>query len=436
MVAIGTPQRDEAVQAAEALIEEARRRQRRRRRVVAAVLGLILAIGVVGLAAGGGGRGQSPRPRDHGSHPAPRPSAPQPQEHSYPSVTLPAGDLFNQISVTAGGLLLTGTVASTGSSVLGGSQQCVSAPVDPQSLAIGTVSQGSCDDPALFGRTVMPVIGSPDSADATVAIAHVDRASGQVLIGPTVMTFGDYSDTHPVTVYGGGWMWLYDVNTTNGPELLQVSDSTGDVVGSWQMPHLVRPLLSANDDGLWIGNSFAGGTFAAAPPSALYFIAPGSSSPSVVIEDSEVPVCWLQADGTSVWLGTGPHGGGCAKETFMRFDDGDLLPVFQTADAGSPVFTVVGGAPDLWTAEWSPTPLGWTPGESNSLEVVRLDPDSGAIAPVATLPATPVSAESVAQGMAPGQAVPFDGSLFLLQPPFRQGGYLGFSTLVRLAEGG
>jgi hypothetical protein len=61
---------------------------------------------------------------------------------------LPSSALFTQISVTSKGLLLTGeTRASFGNS----KATCVAAPIDPQSLAVGKLELGSCDDPLLSG---------------------------------------------------------------------------------------------------------------------------------------------------------------------------------------------------------------------------------------------------------------------------------------------
>ena len=66
----------------------------------------------------------------------------------------------------------------------------------------------------------------------------------------------------------------------------------------------------------------------------------------------------------------------------------------------------------------------------NGPDVVRLDPDTGKQTVEAILPALPqLTAE---QGLADGSAAFFDGSYYLLEPPFRQGGWQGYSELARI----
>ena len=81
-------------------------------------------------------------------------------------------------------------------------------------------------------------------------------------------------------------------------ELLQVSTSNGQVVNSVSMPGLSKPLMAANDEGLWIGNSIFGGV----SPGALYFVASGSNTPEVMISTKTV-VCWLTGNQNVLWLG-------------------------------------------------------------------------------------------------------------------------------------
>ena len=66
------------------------------------------------------------------------------------------------------------------------------------------------------------------------------------------MTYGSYSDSRPVFAYGSHWLWMYDVDTATGSELLQVSLQSGAVVDTVPMPALYRPLLAADNGGLWI----------------------------------------------------------------------------------------------------------------------------------------------------------------------------------------
>jgi hypothetical protein len=92
-------------------------------------------------------------------------------------------------------------------------------------------------------------------------------------------------------------------------------------------------------------------------------------------------------------------------------------------------FTVVGDErTGLWT--WQ-HPVSGRPGDSDDrLEVVGINPDTGATRVVKTFVASPFPAQQ--SGLQPGQAVVAQDSLLLLSPPFRVGGWLGYDRLVKL----
>ena len=151
-------------------------------------------------------------------------------------------------------------------------------------------------------------------------------------VGPVVMTYGSYSDTRPVMAYGSQWIWIYDVATTHGPELLQVSAQSGAVVETIPMPAFYRPLLAADDGGVWIANSLSG-----SPATALSYVAAGSSAPSVVIADTNLPICSLEASGTSAWIAAPVgDGAGCTKQVVERFADHSREPLFTAAGSVCP----------------------------------------------------------------------------------------------------
>jgi hypothetical protein len=367
-----------------------------------------------------------------------------PSTKAIPTATLPPTDLFNQIAVVQGHLLLSGETASTASAK---TPICVSATVDPQTLDIGSGSEASCNDPAVDGATVGVVNGDiPDSNNATISIAHLDPQTGQTSVGPVVMTYGSYSDTRPVTAYGGGWLWIYDnstivdggetVNVSNPgkAELLQVSTSSGQVVDTVSMPVLYRPLMSADSDGLWIGNSVEGGQCSGcSPPSALYYVAPGSDKAVVAIPDTTLIVCWLLGNEDNLWAGIGHEASGCSQEGIWRLDGTDFQPVFTVPDQGYDPNTVIGDESDgLWTMQWTHFPTRQSPTTPSTQEIVDINPDTGAETVVAILPALVVPLTGEGSGLLQGQAVVFDGSLYLLEPPFQLNGYLGYSTLVKV----
>jgi hypothetical protein len=318
--------------------------------------------------------------------------------------------------------------------------------VNPESLAISAGSEASCNDPAVDGDTVGVVNAYvPDTNNATISIAHLDPETGKTSVGPVVMTYGSYSDTRPVTASGDGWLWIYDdstivdgsetVNESNPgtAELLQVSASSGQVVNTVTMPVLYRPLMAADNNGLWIANSIEGGQCSGcSPPDALYYVAPGSDKAVVAIPDSTLIVCWLFGSGDHLWAGIGHDESGCSREAIWRLDGSDFQPVFNVPDQGFDPNTVVGDEEDgLWTMQWSPLPTGSSDTPSPQ-KIVEINPDTGAETVVATLPALDVPLTGEYSGLVQGQAAVLDGSLYLLEPPYEYNGYLGYSTLVRV----
>lgn len=404
----------------EALIREARRLQRRRYSLMAAVLLIVIGGTAVGLATSqGGGPRRAGGGRPHTAPAAPKITPPTTATR-VPGVVLPSSALFTQISVTAGGLLLTGETPATAESPASAGAMCVAAPLDPQTLAVGKLTEGSCGDPLLFGRDVEAVnTPVPESNNATVSIDTANPATGQVTDGPVVMTYGSYSDTRPVMAYGSRWIWIYDVETTRGPELLQVSTQSGAVVDTIPMPAFYRPLLAADGGGVWVANSLGG-----SPATALSYVAAGSSAPSVVIAGTDLPICSLEASGTSAWIFAPASGGaGCTEQVVERFTDHSPEPLYTAAGPLLPL-TVIGDEADgLWTMDYA------SPGQE---QIIHIDPDTGSETVVANVPAAPIPSYESDGGLVPGQAVYFGGSLYLLEPPYRLNGYVGYTSIVRV----
>ena len=195
----------------EALFKEARQRRRRRWIVGMAALCLLTVPLAVWLASSGGGGGRLAPKRPHHTAPA-APATPLPtSSQRQPGVVLPASALFNQVSVTSDGLLLSGATPQTAGSL---TETCAAATVNPRTLITGAVVTGSCDDPRLSGQTVEAInTYVPHSNNATISISSVSPTTGQVIVGPVVMTYGSYSDTRPVMAYGS--QWLVDLRRGN-----------------------------------------------------------------------------------------------------------------------------------------------------------------------------------------------------------------------------
>jgi hypothetical protein len=382
-------------QAEELIIKEARRHQRRRYLLTALAFAAILGAVVLALAMSNGG-GRRPVGNRHHAGTAPSRATPPVSTPKPPGVALPSSALFNQISVTSSGLLLTGTTIANGESPESSPQStCAAAALDPQSLAVGKLAVGGCGDPRLTGRTVEAVNTQlPQSNNATISINVADPANGQVRNGPVVMTYGSYSDTRPVIAYGTQWMWVYDNETTNG----------------------AKPLLAADDGGVWIANSIGG-----SPAPALFYVGASSSAPSVVIADTNVPICWLQADGTSAWVGAGLQNA-CAKQAVERFVDYGTAPLFSVP-GNFLAFTVIGDETDgLWTLQLN----------AGVQQIVSIDPRTGTESVAATLPYQQEPISNQEEGLVPNQAVYYERALYILLPPFRSNGYLGYTSVVRV----
>jgi hypothetical protein len=191
--------------------------------------------------------------------------------------------------------------------------------------------------------------------------------------------------------------------------------------------------MAADNDGLWIANSVEGGECTGcSPPSALYYVAPGSDKAVVAIPDSSLIVCWLLGSDDHLWAGVGHESSGCTQEAIWRLDGTDFQPLFTVPDQGYDPNTVIGDESNgLWTMQWTHLPTGVSPTPSPQ-EIVVINPDTGAERVVATLPALVVPRTAEYSGLVQGQAVVLDGSLYLLEPPFEQDGYLGYSTLVKV----
>jgi hypothetical protein len=354
---------------------------------------------------------------------------------SRSSVSLSAKYLFDQISVAQGRLVLSGEVADTAAS----NPPCASAIVDPRTLQAGAVREAPCNGVAA-GETIGFVSGFVrKSNDATIRIARVDVRTGHVSDGPVVMVYSFGSTSRPVSAAGGGWLWVFDAAPTKGPELLQVSASTGRVVNTVTMPPIYRPIMAANDDGLWLGPSISGGG-----PAALYFVAPGSKTPEVVLPGlvpstatrsgtTAQSVCWLVGSGHDLWSGIGPT---CDQQTIRRYNGTNLEPVFAVPDRGYDPNAVVGGKTQgLWTMQWVP-PLGTgiPTAALRAQVIVRIDPDTGIEKVLARVPAIALPQYGDASlGLLDEQAAYLDGALYLLEPPFRDGGYTGYANLIRVA---
>ena len=355
---------------------------------------------------------------------------------------LSKSDRYRRIAVVGGRIML---FSSAGPSLEypSTSSTCSSAVVNPATLVLSDVRRGSCANPRVFGRSVIPAISIDRSLpargggpSAVVRIAHVTSGARGFALGPIVMTFPAlaYGPTQPSWVYGGGDLWLYD--SVDHPDLLRISARTGAVLQRIEVPKIGTPLLAVNDDGLWIapyGESSG----------PMYRIGTGATNAVAVFRFKGGGFAkWLVASGNSLWLDVQPRPVS-ESSTVWELRGRDAEPVWHKT-AGKPIAAaleeetgptgMVGdGANGLWTAvATGPT----------RQEVIRISPESGKLAVETTLATgyAPAAESPRLAGPQSWTAAAFGGSLFLLDPPVPASGgrddeLAGFSALYRITPG-
>jgi hypothetical protein len=393
----------------------------------------------------------SPAPSSPASAPPPSSGAasaldtsgtPTPLPPNVSSLTLPTGYTFGSLAPDSGHLLLIGVALPT-TATSGTPPNCATARISDSPFALSTPTTvitlvapdvtTTCRDRAWVGEQVAMVITETSNAAsssglrATIAILRHDPATDKSTIGPVVMTYTPASDTAPVAAYGGGSLWIYDVETNNGPEAVQVSATSGQVEDVVRTPLLYRPIMAANSDGLWLGNSIEGSQVAG----TVFHVTPGSHTVTTVVSSQNDAVDWLVADSGHVWAGIRPSGS--TLLSLWRFDGPQGIVALHVAEPTLEVGPnyVVGDEQDgLWLTTPDP-PIGATPSpqDNQHLDVVRLDANTGKRTVEAALP--PLDQLAAESQTASGQAAFFAGNYFLLQSP-SVGGNTGFTQVLRV----
>ena len=275
-----------------------------------------------------------------------------------------------------------------------GGTTCRLALVQPLSLRALSDRVTPCNDPRLVGEEAAPVESLPRAGSQTgvVRIATWDSGTGTVHLGPVVMEYGNYSDSRPEWTYGGGYLWLYDVDTPSGAEVLRISLSTGQVLATVKMPGLSRLALSAGANGLWMGQSVETGWPSGKPrPPLLYFVGVHTTKPEVVPQ-AGLHVNWLLASGHGAWADVQAGKGSQSVETFSGPNTAPAT--VRVAGNGTQVPDNIGegpfDAPPLMYAPGTGLVYAWPdwaqsswPGTSQE-SIVKLDPATGRTAKMAT----------------------------------------------------
>ena len=344
--------------------------------------------------------------------------------HAVTELNLPHGGEYDTITLLDGLLTLSGQTAGAHDSTV-----CHAAVVNPRTLTLSQQHTGSCDDPALSGEPVLPIeAGEPDVpfrgggtgiGTDTVRVAHLTAAPPGYQVGPVLMRSPQISTAHPVWAYGDGCLWLYDGTTGRGSELLRISLTSGAVLARVSMPDLPRPILAADADGLWMAPAVNGGGH------AVYHLAPGAATATQVLKMSRQYVGWMVASGHDLWLDVAFGG---KTQTLLRLHGASATPTLRVTLRTSTLdnevqiqgsgATVVGDATDgLWTAV--------PPLSGNTQRIVKINPTTGTLNSIAVLTPGYAAPNAVAYGSY--EAVAYDGSMFLLDPPAG-----GFSALYRI----
>ena len=185
---------------------------------------------------------------------------------------------------------------------------CQTAKVAPVTLRVSAAT--TC--PSLGGHSVA-VESEPTSTIGAFANCGAENASvvpvrvgpdGSVTKGPVVMRYGLCSDTALEVAYGSGSLWVYDAATGNPGrhgELVRLSATSGALENTIALPSFVRPVVAADSSGFWIGpsNDSLGPTIGL--DDAIYHVAPGSNSASLVLH-WDGPVAWMLGAGTSMYV--------------------------------------------------------------------------------------------------------------------------------------
>lgn len=268
---------------------------------------------------------------------------------------------------------------------------------------------------------------STSGVSGTIAIAHHNTTTNTDAVGPIVMKYTPASDTAPVASYGGGSLWIYDLDTTNGPEAIQVSATSGQVEDVVRTPALSRPIIAANSDGLWLGNSIEGGQVAG----TVFHVAPGSHVVSTVVASQSDAVDWMVAGPGHVWVGMRPNNS--TLLSLWRFDGPKATVAFHTPEPtlqAGPNFVVGDEQDGLWLTTLDPVLGATQPIDIHHLDVVRLDADNGKATVEAALPPPRTQLDAASQ-TAHGESAFYAGDYFLLQSP-SVGGYTSFTQLLRV----
>ncbi len=167
--------------------------------------------------------------------------------------------------------MLTGSQYSRSASVT----NCYEARVNPSSLKMSRARLTACDNVVLDEATVAPFVSTVKVGYGELRIGRLVSQAGAVKLGPVLASYQFDSGTHLEWVYGPGSLWLYEEGTAQGPRVFRVSTTTGQLLQSTPVPRFVRPLITADANGLYVAGA---GSFGGTGSTLIYRVAPSAKS--------------------------------------------------------------------------------------------------------------------------------------------------------------
>lgn len=344
---------------------------------------------------------------------------------TFSSVAIPSSLYFQAIAATPSNLVLSGTATLDGDRGVA----CLTAKVNPATLRLSGIVEPQCSDtPLLTGRSVAVAQTEARNMVESVRIAHL-TPSGELHIGPVILTYTVLSDTHLETARSSGSLWLYAPDTPSGARVLRISESTGQVLQDSPLsPAMDRPIIAANSNGLYLApapnSGFLGSGLKANENGIIYYVGIGSQKVQILDSWSGTSlfpgyVSWMSGSGTSLFADICKRQAGTAC-AITRFDGTNPKPVFQVSDHGLTTFSVVG---DISHGFYGVVKPGYTSSQPTvTARIIHIDPASGSISTIAEVPLP-----KFWQGFGPGswkEVAVFKNSLYLLAPPSSTGSSL------------
>lgn len=344
---------------------------------------------------------------------------------------LPAGFAAEGVVATPTGASIYGT----GGAKAGNTAECTVLEVEPSGVPISRPRAAPCGSELLPGLWLVTTVGH---FKETLHLEHPGRtASSGGVLGPALQSFDNWDLSHDgrPALYGDT-VWIYD-DMVKPSIVLRVDGSSGRLQARVAVPGLgPDPVLAADDDGLYIAPSVGWDQYPGVPP--IYHVGPSATRATVAYHGG--PVQWMVASDGELWAQL------AAKHpsepmTIVGLRAASAIPLFaaRTTLALGPdggfggSYAVVGDAEvGLYTlvSDFNAPGGGGQAPCSGTLEVVRIDPDTGRQRVVATVrPPTSTLVEcQISAWLNYRQAVVVGDSLLLLwdlTPYGHRGPYTG-----------